>query len=201
MGSACDVSGAAHLPARLRPHPERRRRGRPSVTALRLEGVAPSVAHRKAALEALLKSVSARWRRVETDRLAPSGQAVRDAAPFSVGDERAALADFDRADQGRRARGADRGRGARRRRSTTGPAGSSGSRCRPSDDAGARARPRRAGTRPAGMPRWSARPPRCAPRSTCSQPQEPALAALTKRVKESFDPKGVLNPGRMWAGV
>ena len=31
--------------------------------------------------------------------------------------------------------------------------------------------------------------------------QDPALAALTKRVKESFDPKGVLNPGRMWAGV
>jgi glycolate oxidase FAD binding subunit len=31
---------------------------------------------------------------------------------------------------------------------------------------------------------------------------EPAgLAALNKRVKESFDPKGVLNPGRMWAGV
>jgi glycolate oxidase FAD binding subunit len=24
---------------------------------------------------------------------------------------------------------------------------------------------------------------------------------LTKRVKESFDPKGVLNPGRMWAGI
>jgi glycolate dehydrogenase FAD-binding subunit len=33
------------------------------------------------------------------------------------------------------------------------------------------------------------------------QPQEPVLAALTKRVKESFDPQGVLNPGRMWAGV
>ena len=32
-------------------------------------------------------------------------------------------------------------------------------------------------------------------------PEEPALQALTKRVKESFDPKGVLNPGRMWAGV
>ena len=28
-----------------------------------------------------------------------------------------------------------------------------------------------------------------------------ALTALTKRVKESFDPRGVLNPGRMWAGV
>ncbi|MFN3657615.1 MAG: glycolate oxidase subunit GlcE [Pseudolabrys sp.] len=33
------------------------------------------------------------------------------------------------------------------------------------------------------------------------QREEPALAALTKRVKDSFDPKGVLNPGRMWAGV
>ena len=32
-------------------------------------------------------------------------------------------------------------------------------------------------------------------------PEEAGLAALTKRVKESFDPKGVLNPGRMWAGV
>ena len=32
-------------------------------------------------------------------------------------------------------------------------------------------------------------------------PQEAAAAALTKRVKESFDPKGALNPGRMWAGV
>jgi glycolate oxidase FAD binding subunit len=33
------------------------------------------------------------------------------------------------------------------------------------------------------------------------EPQDQGLAALTKRVKESFDPQGVLNPGRMWAGV
>ena len=33
------------------------------------------------------------------------------------------------------------------------------------------------------------------------EPQEAGLAALSKRVKEGFDPKGVLNPGRMWAGV
>ena len=32
-------------------------------------------------------------------------------------------------------------------------------------------------------------------------PQEPAVAALTKRIKEGFDPAGILNPGRMWAGV
>ena len=33
------------------------------------------------------------------------------------------------------------------------------------------------------------------------EPQPPALAALTARVKEGFDPRGVLNPGRMYAGV
>jgi glycolate oxidase FAD binding subunit len=32
-------------------------------------------------------------------------------------------------------------------------------------------------------------------------PQDAAVAALTKRIKASFDPSGVLNPGRMWAGV
>jgi glycolate oxidase FAD binding subunit len=33
------------------------------------------------------------------------------------------------------------------------------------------------------------------------EPQEAELAALTKRVKQGFDPQGVLNPGRMWAQV
>ncbi len=33
------------------------------------------------------------------------------------------------------------------------------------------------------------------------EPELPALAALTKRVRESFDPRGVLNAGRMWAGL
>ena len=33
------------------------------------------------------------------------------------------------------------------------------------------------------------------------EPEAAALAALTRRVRESFDPKGVLNAGRMWAGL
>ena len=33
------------------------------------------------------------------------------------------------------------------------------------------------------------------------QPQEPGLAALSARVKESFDPMRILNPGRIYAGV
>jgi glycolate oxidase FAD binding subunit len=33
------------------------------------------------------------------------------------------------------------------------------------------------------------------------EPQNSALDALTKRVREGFDPRGILNAGRMWAGV
>lgn len=33
------------------------------------------------------------------------------------------------------------------------------------------------------------------------QPQDPGLAALSARIKASFDPLGILNPGRMTAGV
>jgi glycolate oxidase FAD binding subunit len=32
-------------------------------------------------------------------------------------------------------------------------------------------------------------------------PEPPALAAITRRVKAAFDPKGILNPGRMFAGL
>ena len=33
------------------------------------------------------------------------------------------------------------------------------------------------------------------------QPLDPGVAALTKKLKESFDPAGILNPGRMYPGV
>ena len=33
------------------------------------------------------------------------------------------------------------------------------------------------------------------------EPSEGALDALARRVKGSFDPKGILNPGRMQQGV
>ncbi len=53
MGSSNDVSGAAHCPAPLAASIQAEA-GR-AITALRLEGVAPSVAHRRRALETLLK--------------------------------------------------------------------------------------------------------------------------------------------------
>ncbi len=33
------------------------------------------------------------------------------------------------------------------------------------------------------------------------QPQPDGLAALTRRIKDGFDPRRILNPGRMYAGV
>jgi glycolate oxidase FAD binding subunit len=33
------------------------------------------------------------------------------------------------------------------------------------------------------------------------EPQAPELAALTARVKDGFDPKRLLNPGRMYPGI
>jgi len=33
------------------------------------------------------------------------------------------------------------------------------------------------------------------------QPQPEPLAALTRRIKEGFDPRAILNPGRMYPGV
>jgi glycolate oxidase FAD binding subunit len=32
-------------------------------------------------------------------------------------------------------------------------------------------------------------------------PEVPALARITRGVKAAFDPKGILNPGRLYAGL
>jgi glycolate oxidase FAD binding subunit len=32
-------------------------------------------------------------------------------------------------------------------------------------------------------------------------PEVPALATIARRVKDALDPAGVLNPGRMYAGM
>src|SRR5262249_56023396 len=55
MGSSCDVSGAAHLPAGVAARVEAGGIAADAVTALRLEGFSPSVAERKRLLEALMQ--------------------------------------------------------------------------------------------------------------------------------------------------
>ncbi len=41
----------------------------------------------------------------------------------------------------------------------------------------------------------------CAPLCRCLNRSRRHLAALSKRLKQQFDPSGILNPGRMVAGV
>jgi glycolate oxidase FAD binding subunit len=201
-GSPCDVSGAAHLQAAASariPLGEAVASGR-AVTALRLEGVAPSVAHRRAALQALLQPFGEV--RVVDDMVSRSlWRAIRDVTPFA-----AARTGADRPlwrVAGAPARGAELASAI-----STGVdaevlfdwgGGLLWVLLAPSDDAGA------AFVRPAiaafGGHATLIRAPAAA-RAVVDvfEPQDAALAALTKRVKDSFDPQGILNPGRMGAG-
>ena len=199
MGSSCDVSAAAHLPRNVVMHFAGLYVDQ-AATVFRLEGVAPSVQHRKDALIDLLR-------------------AVRCAGDDRRGEFAQALAQRPRrhAVLGTTARSGDWPLW----RISTAPArgpefasklppgaqlfydwagGLIWMRCRrrPMPARPPSAAPR---LRPAAMPRSSARRPRCAPSVDVFEPQKGALAGVSKRVKESFDPKGVLNPGRMWAGV
>lgn len=197
MGSSCDVSGAAHLPDHVAsyfdglPKPE-------ASTVLRLEGVAPSVAHRKAALAALLqpfgpvalldeKDSSLLWR------------SIREVRPFAA-------------------------EAARERplwRISTAPArghelvdlitpaaqmfydwaGGLVWVAMPFAHEPDAASIRGAVGKLGGHATLVRAPASVRAALDVFEPQSAGLAALSKRVKEGFDPKGVLNPGRMWAGV
>jgi glycolate oxidase FAD binding subunit len=201
MGSYGDVSAAAHLPAALAARIAATASAGTAVTALRLEGVAPSVVQRKTVLETLLAPFGVI---AALDEAASRAlwRAVKDAMPLA----------------------ADGPSGARDLwRISTVPAHGQDVGRRLSEQADAEILYDWAG----GL-LWAALPPAAdanAPlvRATVAEagghatlirapaavraavavftPEPPPLAALSKRVRDSFDPNGVLNPGRMWAGV
>src|SRR5215470_4559041 len=83
LGSPADVSGAAHIPAGVAPQVAGAAAAGRAVTALRLEGVGPSIAARRLGLEALLKSYG---ELIAVSELASRAlwQAVRDVTPFEA---------------------------------------------------------------------------------------------------------------------
>jgi glycolate oxidase FAD binding subunit len=204
LGSSCDVSGAAHLPAAAADGIplSQAAGGRRALTLLRLEGVAPSVSHRQAALSAILKPFG------EVGFIAePASQAlwaaIRDVLPFAASRTAPQAAVW---------------------RISTPPAG--GVRLAHAIGAATHAEflydwaggliwaLMRNGESDAGAAVVRRVVARCGGHATLIrapavvraavdpfQPQDVALAALTKRVKESFDPRGIFSPGRMWAGV
>jgi glycolate oxidase FAD binding subunit len=198
MGSSCDVSAAAHLPRNMVMHfaglyvTE-------EVTAFRLEGFAPSVKHRKDALIRLLSpfgSVEA----IDAEHSRKFWRSVRDVIPFwasgSWGDWPLWRVSTTPA---RGAEFADKlPPGAQFYFDWAG--GLIWAALPPSTSAGA-ATVRRAAALTGGHATLIRAPAATRAAVDVFEPHIGALAGVTKRVKESFDPKGVLNPGRMWAGV
>ncbi|MBX9772840.1 MAG: FAD-binding protein [Xanthobacteraceae bacterium] len=204
MGSSCDVSGAAHLPAAVAaslPLAHAAGGGR-ALTLLRLEGVAPSVAHRQAALVARVKPFGEVVTIAEASSV-PLWQAVRDVLPFAAS-RAGAEAPLWRVSTAPT-------QGAALARMVTNATGAS---CLfdwaggliwisvpdARDDAAAPA-VRRAVAACGGHATLIRAPAALRAAVEPFEPQDTVLAALTKRVKEGFDPKGVFNTGRMWAGV
>jgi glycolate oxidase FAD binding subunit len=198
MGSSCDVSGAAHLPAHVAGrfeglHPAR------AVTVFRLEGVKPSVKHRKDVLAALLKPFGAVEIMAEKQSRA-LWHGIRDALPFAAAG--------DGHDRPLWRVSTEPGRGFELSEMISPGAqmfydwggGLIWILMPPADDAGA-APVRQAVARLGGHATLVRAPVAIRAATDVFQPQDETVAALTKRVKDSFDPKGILNPGRMWAGV
>jgi glycolate oxidase FAD binding subunit len=192
MGSSNDVSGAAHCPAPLAASLQAEA-GTP-LTALRLEGVAPSVVHRRRALETLLKPFG-EIAVLEAAASREVWRVIRNVIPFTGGAR--ALWRISVAPTRGHEVAAAIGEGAEYFYDWAG--GLIWAALPATGDGGA-ARVRRAvaGNGHATLIRAPAAVRASVP---VFEPQDAGLAALTKRVKESFDPKGVFGPGRMWAGV
>ncbi len=197
MGSACDVSGAAHLPDHVASYFN----GLPNseaATVLRLEGVAPSVARRKETLAAQLKPFGPVALLYETNSAA-LWRSIREVKPFAANTARerplwrisvtparghelvdlitpAAQMFYDWAG---------------------GLVWLAMPFAHEPDATSVRSAVKKLG----GHATLVRAPVSVRASVDVFEPQPPALANLNKRVKDGFDPQGVLNPGRMWAGV
>ena len=201
MGSYGDVSAAAHLPAAVAAEVAETASARSAVTALRLEGVTPSVAQRKSLLDDLLAPFGALASLDEASSRA-LWRAIRDVTPFAAKGGRGD-ADIWRISTAP-ARGAEIGgtladkAGGEILYDWAG--GLVWAALPRSDDAQAplvRAIIAAAG----GHATLIRAPAAVRAKVDVFTPEPGPLAALTQRVRKGFDPQGVLNPGRMWAGV
>ncbi|MEZ5788251.1 MAG: FAD-binding protein [Xanthobacteraceae bacterium] len=207
MGSSCEVSSAAHIPEPIVARTSDDLPVGHAVTALRLEGIAPSVAHRREVLADLLKPFGSLGGLGEAQSRV-FWRAVRDVAPFAASLPRKDEAILRERSVWRISTAPSKGTELARLIAARSDAeflydwagGLVWAALAPRDDAGASVV--RAAIRQCGGHATLIRAP-VAVRAAVEvfEPQPAALAALTKRVKDSFDPTGVLNPGRMWAGV
>jgi glycolate oxidase FAD binding subunit len=201
LASASEVSAAAHLPKPAALRMTAAEGGGQAVTAMRLEGVERSVAHRTQLLEDLVRALgplivldqprsSALWKEIRDVRcFAASGPTAQrfvwriSTAPAhgaELGRRLAAQTDVELAYDW--------------------AGGLIWAAIAPSQDAG-EAIVRAAVAACGGHATLVRAPAAVRAQVAVFEPQPAPLAALTARVKQGFDPLGVLNPGRMWAGV
>lgn len=201
MGSTCDVSGAAHLPAPVAPRASDDLPVGRAITALRLEGVEPSVTHRRRALEALVRPLGPVGR-LDAAQSRALWRAIRDVVPLAA-EGPSGLRHVWRLSTAP-ARGADAGRmlgeGADVELLYDWAGGLVWAAFAAQEDAGAGRV--RAAVRACGGHAMLVRAPAAIRAAEhVFEPQDGVLASLTRRVKTSFDPNGVLGAGRMWAGI
>lgn len=187
MGSSCEVSGAAHVPAALSAAGKH-------VTALRLEGIAPSIAYRADQLTNILDEHGTVERLGETESRA-FWRSVRDVHLLSDGQDRLVWRISVPPMEGGDLLGElEEAHGAR------GFLDWAGGLVWLDLDAetGAEAGAVRAAVARKGGHATLIRAPK-AVRSAVDvfQPEAEALRALSRRLKQGFDPSGILNPGRM----
>ncbi len=201
MGSSADVSAAAHLPAPVAAGVADINAAGAAVTAFRIEGVAPSVVHRKQLLEQLMRPFGRLGALPDTASRA-LWRAIRDVAPFAAGGPAGSRIIWRISTPP--ARGVEVGRVLVEKLQADvlydWAGGLIWAALPPADDAAAGSV--RAIVAAVGGHATLIRAP-VAVRAAVDvfTPETAALSALTKRLHDSFDPRGVLNTGRMWAGV
>jgi len=192
MGSSAEVSGAAHLPVLVSGKVAGSTLSGSAATVLRMEGVAPSVAWRIDHLKDLLKAAG-EMQEIGAEGSRALWREIRDCIPFAGGKKpvwRVSMAPSQghrMIDALRREAGVnafyDWQGGLIWLEMAAGP-----------EAAALRAMIRRFGGGHATLIR-AGEPERAS--LDVFEPQPPALAALSARLKAEFDPKGILNPGRM----
>lgn len=181
MGSPHEVSGAAHLPGR---------------TALRLEGVAPSVEARLQGLRELMKDVGAKMEELGTLESRTFWREVRDVAPLNAAPDAVVWKISCPPTEGPEVLGRIKARRPEGQALYDWSGGLIWLALPRTADADHTLIRGALGTT-GGHATLIRAPEAVRAAVPVFQPQSTALATLTARVKESFDPKGLFNPGRM----
>jgi len=194
LGSSAEASGAAHLPSPSVARVLGGALGDRAATAIRIEGVAPSVAYRLERLRDLLNATAPVQEELPAEESKRIWRDVRDCIPFADGSERPVWRVSMTPSEGwKLTRELRKSAGAEAFYDCQG--GLVWLRMQADPDAQEVRRLLRAfGGGHAMLVRAS-----LAQRAATAvfEPQPPALAALSARFKQGFDPNGILNPGRM----